>query len=302
MKIAITGSSGFIGSALVEALRGDGHDVLRLVRRSAGAGEQEWDPARRSLDPSALVDVDAVVNLAGVNLGDKRWTSAYREKILSSRTDATTTVSETVAALAADGRPRALLSASAVGYYGDTGDIAVDESGPPGTDFLAGVCQAWEGATGAAESAGVRVVHLRSGVVLSPRGGSLAKQLPLFRLGLGGRLGSGRQYWAWVSLTDHLSAIRFLLDSDDVSGPVNITGPVSATNAEVTRAIGHALHRPTLATVPGFALRLGLGGMAEPMILAGQRVVPRVLQAAGFTFRHPDIEAAMTAELEVDRG
>ena len=292
MKIAVTGSSGLIGSALLPALRDDGHTVLRLVRRPpAGADELRWDPATRTLDPAALAGVDAVVNLAGVGIGDRRWTTARKRAVLASRVDATETVSAAVAA--ADPRPRALLSASAIGWYGDTGDATVDESASAGHDFLAHVCLRWEAATRAAEEAGVRVAHLRSGLVCGT-GGLLGRLLPLARLGLASPLGSGRQWWSWISLADEVGAIRHVLDIDGIAGPVNLTGPEPVTNREFTKTLGRVLHRPVvLPPVPRVALRLALGEFADVGVVAGQRVLPRVLQRTGYRYRHETVEQAL---------
>jgi uncharacterized protein len=291
VKIAITGASGLVGSALVPALRGGGHDVVRLVRRAARASDEiGWDPAARRLDPTALADVDAVVHLAGVGIGDRRWTDSYKRTVLASRIDGTTTVSDAIAM--ANPRPRALLSASAIGWYGDTGERAVDEGAESGQGFLAEVCRRWEGATAAATEAGVRVVHLRSGLILAPRGGLLGRLRPLFALGVGGRLASGRQYWSWISLADEVGAIRFLLEHDIV-GPVNLTGPEPVTNAQFARALGRVLHRPATIPVPAFALRIVAGGFADEGIVVGQRVLPRVLTEAQYPFQHGTVEDAL---------
>lgn len=296
MRIAVTGASGFLGSALVPALRADGHDVVRLVRRPAQASDEvAWDPAAHEVDEAALAGVEAVIHLAGVNVGGRRWSSAYRGRILASRVDGTMTISQAVARL--DPRPGVLLSASAVGYYGDTGDRLVDESDGPGSGFLADVVRQWEALTATAEAAGVRVVHLRSGIVLARTGGVLKPILPIFRLGVGGRLGSGRQYVSWISLPDELAAIRFLLTASGISGPANLTAPEAITNGEYTKAIGRAVHRPVIVPVPATALRLALDGLADEALLAGQRVRPRVLTAAGFDFAHPDIDTALAAIL-----
>jgi uncharacterized protein (TIGR01777 family) len=298
MKVAITGSSGLIGTALVPALRADGHEVLRLVRRTPRtADEHRWAPDHRRIDPSVLADVDAAVNLAGVGVGDHRWTASYRRQVLASRVDSTATISQALAdAAAADpGRARVLLSASGVGYYGDTGDRPVDESAPAGSDFLADVCQQWEAATAPAAAAGVRVVLLRTGLVLAG-GGMMSRLRPLFRLGLGGRLGSGRQYWPWISLRDEVDAIRFLLTSD-LSGPVNLTGPAPVTNAEFTRTLGRVLHRPAVLAVPGIALSVVLGEFARVGVLAGQRALPAALTAAGFEHTDRDLESALRSAL-----
>ncbi|MGY1634823.1 TIGR01777 family oxidoreductase [Geodermatophilus sp. SYSU D01186] len=298
MKIAVTGSSGLIGSHLVPALCADGHDVLRLVRRTPRtADEHRWDPQHRRIDPALLSDVDAVVNLAGVGIGDRRWTAKHKQRVLASRVDATRTVSEAMAAAAtADPtRPRVLLSGSAVGWYGDTGDTAVDERAPAGHDFLSRVCTEWEAAAAPAADAGIRVTLLRTGLVLGP-GGLLGRLAPLFRLGVGGRLGSGRQYWPWISLTDEVDAIRFLLTAP-VAGPVNLTAPTPVTNAEFTRALARAVHRPAALPVPGLALRLAVGEFAPVGILAGQRALPARLEEAGFTWTHTDLDAALRSAL-----
>ena len=296
VKIAVTGASGFIGSALVPALRADGHDVLRLVRRSPRVPDEAcWNPAAHEVDGAALAGVQAVIHLAGANLGGRPWTAAYRRTILSSRVDGTTTISAAIARL--DPRPAVLLSSSAVGYYGHTGDRLVDESDRQGAGFLADVVGQWEAATAAAEAAGVRVAHMRSGIVLSKKGGALRPVLPLFRLGLGGRLASGRQYVSWISQPDHVAAMRFLLTADHLAGPINLTAPGAVTNAEYTKAIARAVHRPAVLPVPAFALRLALDGLAEEALLAGQRVRPRVLAEAGFDFAHPDIDTALRAVL-----
>jgi uncharacterized protein len=302
MKIAVTGASGLVGKALVPALRADGHEVIRLVRRTPRtADEHRWDPRHRRIDPAVLADVDAAVHLAGVGIGDRRWSAKHKQRVLSSRVDGTATISRAMAdAAAADpARPRVLLSASAVGFYGDTGAAEVDESTPPGTDFLAQVCQEWEASTAAAEDAGVRVAHLRSGLVLGP-GGLLGRMAPLFRLGLGGRLGTGGQYWPWISLRDEVDAVRFLLRTP-ISGPVNLTAPRPVTNAEFTAALARVVRRPAVLPVPRFALWLVLGEFAGIGVLAGQRAVPARLLDAGFSFTHVDLEAALRAALVRDR-
>jgi hypothetical protein len=292
MRIAISGASGLIGSALVRSLRENDHSVLRLVRRTPRAEDElGWDPAARRLDPSALDDVDAVVNLSGAGVGDRRWTAAYKRKLVTSRLDTT----ETLAAAMAEAkpRPRVLLSASGVNWYGDTGTTVVDETAPKGTGFLAELVREWEGATAVAEAAGVRVVHLRTGPVLAPSGGLLAPVIPLFKAGLGGRLGSGEQYLPWISLADEVAAIRFLLEAGDITGAVNLTAPAPVTNAEFTKVLAGVLHRPAVLPVPAFALRIALDGFADEGALISLRVVPRVLQDHGFTFRHEDVESAL---------
>ena len=300
MKVAVTGSSGLIGTRLVAALRADGHQVLRLVRRTPRtADEHRWDPQHRRIDPALLSDVDAVVNLAGTPIRPRPFTAGYKEQLRSSRLDSTITVSEALAAAAtADpGRRRVLLSASAVGYYGDTGDRPVQEDAPPGSDFLARLCVDWEAATRAAEDAGVRVVHLRTGLVVG-RDAMLVRILGLvFRAGLGGRMGSGRQYWPWISLDDEVDAIRFLLTAD-VSGPVNLTGPAPVTNAEFVRRLAAAVHRPAVLPVPGPVLSLALGEFGRSSVLAGQRAVPAALERAGYQWTHRDLDDAFRAALQ----
>jgi uncharacterized protein (TIGR01777 family) len=299
LKIAVTGSSGLIGGALVPALRADGHEVLRLVRRTPRtADEHRWDPQHRRIDDNLLADVDAVVNLAGTPIRPRPWTRGYRESILSSRVDSTATVCHALAeaATADPSRTRVLLSGSAVGYYGDTGDAVVDETYPAGADFLAQVCSRWEAATAPAEAAGVRVAHLRTGLVIG-RGAMLTRILGLvFRLGVGGRMGSGRQYWPWISLRDQTDAIRFLLTAD-VSGPVNLTGPSPVTNAEFTRSLAAAVHRPAVLPVPGPAISLALGEFGRSSVLAGQNAVPAKLQGAGYRFHDTTLDAALQAAL-----
>jgi uncharacterized protein len=299
MKVAVTGASGLIGSALVESLRSDGHEVIRLVRRTPRtADEHRWDPQHRRIGPTVLADVDAVVNLAGEPIRPRPWTRAYKERLLTSRLDATITVSEAlaVAATAEPTRRRVLLSASAIGYYGDTGDRLVDESTPPGTDFLAGLCARWEAATAPAEDAGVRVALLRTGLVIG-RGAMLMQVLGLvFRAGLGGRLGSGQQYWPWISLQDEVDAIRFLL-ATEVSGPVNLTAPEPVTNEEFTRELGRVVRRPTVLAVPGFAISAALGEFARSSILGGQLASSAKLTGAGFAFTHTRLEQALRTAL-----
>jgi uncharacterized protein (TIGR01777 family) len=294
MLVAVTGACGLIGAALVRNLRADGHEVRRLVRRApAGPDEVRWDPSRRQLDPADLAGVDAVVHLAGAGIGDHRWTDAYKQQIRSSRVDGTATVAAAVAAL--DHKPRVLLSGSAVGFYGDTGDNEVDETSPRGSGFLAEVVEAWEAATAPAAAAGVRVMHVRSGVVLSADGGALGKVLPLFRVGLGGRLGSGRQWMSWIALPDHVAAMRWLLSNDDISGPVNLTAPEPVRNRDYTKAVARAVHRPAFATAPAPALRAALGGVADEGVLVSQRAVPGRLERSGFAVTYADIDAAVTA-------
>ena len=299
MKIGVTGASGLIGTPLVSSLREQGDDVVRFVRGDArGPDERGWDPSASRLDPADLADLDAVVHLAGAGVADKRWTDARKAVVLGSRVDGTTTLARAIAeARTAGVGPQVLLSSSAIGYYGDTGDRLTDETGPSGEGFLAEVCRRWEASTAAAEEAGVRVAHLRTGIVLSGEGGIVGKQLLLFKAGLGAPLGSGRQWTSWISLQDEVAAIRHLLRAD-VEGPVNLVGPAPVTNREFTKALGRAVHRPTLPVpVPGAALRLAVGEFAGEGILIGQRLAPAVLQRSGFAFAHSDLDAALRASL-----
>jgi uncharacterized protein (TIGR01777 family) len=292
MTIVVTGASGLIGTALVAALRQDGHRVVRLVRRpTSGPDEVRWDPAARHLDPAVVSGTDAVIHLAGVGIGDRRWSAEYQAKVLDSRVDGTTTIATAIAK--ADQPPPVLLSASAVGWYGDTGDRVVREDEPAGAGFLGEVSQAWEASTVRAADAGSRVVTLRTGLVLSRSGGLLGKLRPLFKAGLGGRMGSGRQYWPWISLRDEVAAIGFLLGAGDVAGPVNLTGPEPVTNAEFTAELARQLHRPALFPVPPFALRIVLAGFADEGVLSGQRAVPAVLTEHGFGFTDPTLADAL---------
>jgi uncharacterized protein (TIGR01777 family) len=294
MKVVVTGSSGLIGGALVEALRQDGHTVVRLVRQApAGPDEVRWDPGEGRLDPAALADADAVVHLSGAGIGDRRWTEQYKRVLYDSRIASTRTVVSAMlkAQSGAGGGPGVLLCASGIGRYGDAGARVVDERSPGGHGFVAEMCRDWEAATEPATEGGIRVANLRSGLVLSRRGGLLGRVLPLFRYGLGARLGNGRQYWPWISLADEIGAIRFLL-TGQVHGPVNLTGPEPVTNAEFTRSLGRAVRRPALAWAPRPALRVVLGQFAGE-ILGGQRAVPAVLERAGYGFQHGDIDSAL---------
>ena len=295
MKVAVTGASGLIGSALVPHLRSRGDDVLRLVRRPATAPDEvTWDPAAGTVDLAGLEGIDAVVHLAGAGVGDHRWTDAYKKEILDSRVDGTHTIVKAMAAL--DQRPSTLVAGSAIGWYGDTGDRAVDESAPAGTGFLADVVRAWEAAADPAREAGIRVTHARTGLVVAKEGGAWAKLFPIFKLGLGGKLGSGRQYWSWISLRDEVAALTYLLDNSSLSGPVNLTGPHPATNAEVTKAMGAVLGRPTLFSVPAVALKTVLGEFSTE-ILSSARVIPEVLESSGFNWKDPSVESAIRAAL-----
>ncbi len=293
MKIAITGASGLIGRALSSSLNASGHTVVPVVRRAVtdGSAAITWNPADGTIDAAGFEGIDAVVHLAGAGIGDKRWSEAYKREILESRTKGTELLATTLASL--DAPPKVMVSGSAIGFYGDTGDSAVDESAPPGTDFLAKVCVDWEAAAAPAIEAGIRVPFLRTGIVLSRDGGALAKMLPLFRFGLGGRMGSGRQWWSWISMADEIGAIRWLIDHD-ISGPVDATAPNPVTNRDFTKALGTAMHRPTLAPVPSFGPKILLGSeLADALLFTSARVLPGVLTSSGYSFAHPTIDDAL---------
>ncbi len=295
MRVVLAGASGLIGSALRSSLVVDGHAVTTLVRRGArGDDESQWDPARGEVDPAALTGADAVVCLSGAGVGEHRWTDEYKQTLRDSRIDATGTLARALATV--DGAPRVFLAASAIGYYGDTGDHEVDETGPRGRGFLADLCQDWEAATAPAEAAGVRVAHLRTGLVLSGDGGLLKRLKPIVQAGVAGKLGSGRQFMPWISLADEVGAIRFLLEHD-IAGPVNLVGPAPARNADFMKTLGAVLNRPTLLPTPGFALRIALGEFAQDT-LTGQRAVPGVLSRSGFGFQHGDLESALRWALD----
>jgi uncharacterized protein (TIGR01777 family) len=295
MKVAITGSSGLIGSALSASLRADGHQVLALVRRPARSDDEaSWDPKGGTIELAPLEGVDAVVNLAGAGIGDRRWTESRQREIRDSRVLGTGTLVRGLLAL--EQPPTVLVSGSAIGWYGDTGDRKVDESAPPGSGFGAQVAQEWEQAADPAREAGIRVVHPRTGLVVAGKGGAWGRMWPLFRLGLGGRIGPGTQYWSFVSLRDEIAALRRMIDDERLSGAYNVTAPEPATNAEVTTAMGEVLHRPTVLPVPRFALRIALGEMASE-VLSSIRVVPTRLTEAGFTFADPTIDDALRAAL-----
>jgi uncharacterized protein len=285
-RIAISGASGLIGTALVGHLRSEGHTLQRLVRRKAQAPDEiQWDPASNSVDIDALTGVDAIIHLAGANVGDHRWTKKYRAEILNSRLLGTTAIAHAVTTVT----PKVFISASAIGYYGETGNRAVTESDRGGDDFLAAVCREWEAAADLASN--TRVVKIRTGLVLEPTGGALGRMLPLFRFGVGGKLGSGKQWWSWITLHDQIRAICHLLESD-LSGPVNLTSPNPVTNQEFTAALARALHRPALLPVPGFALKIALGGFSTE-ILGSKKVLPQALLDSGFTFDYPHITSAL---------
>lgn len=286
-RIAVTGSSGMIGTALVGHLKAEGHTVQRLVRRAPVAPDEvQWNPETGCVDLEPLRGVDAVIHLAGVGVGDKRWSKKYKSQILNSRLLGTTAIASAVATL----KPQVFLSASAIGWYGESGNRAVVESESAGDDFLAAVCREWEAAADLAGT--VRTVKLRTGLVLDPTGGALGKMLPLFRLGLGGKLGSGKQWWSWITLHDQIRAIVFAVENP-ISGAVNLTSPNPVTNQEFTSALARAMHRPALFPAPAIALKVALGGFSSE-ILGSKKVVPQVLLDAGFTWDFPHISQALT--------
>lgn len=296
MKVAITGASGLIGSALARSLRAQGNEVISLVRRSTSAPDEvSWDPVAGTIDATKLAGVDAVVHLAGAGVGDKRWSEAYKKEILSSRVLGTSLIANTIADL--NPKPSVFISGSAIGFYGDTADVAVNESSPAGSGFLADVVREWEAAATPAISAGIRTVFLRTGLVVSKSGGAWARLFPIFKLGGGGKLGSGNQYWSFISLRDEVRAIEFAIANSNVEGVVNLTAPNPVTNAEVTAAMGRVLGRPTVLPVPGFALKAALGEFSVE-VLGSARVLPNALERAGFTWLDPTIDDAIRAGLE----
>jgi uncharacterized protein (TIGR01777 family) len=293
MRIAVTGATGLIGSALVPYLRQQGHGVTRLVRGPARAPDEiSWDPTTGFVDTAALEGTEAVIHLAGAGVGDHRWTDAYKATIRDSRVRGTETIATAMASL--EQTPAVLVSGSAIGFYGDTADRSVDESAPPGTGFLADVVVAWEAAAEPARAAGIRVVHPRTGLVVSGRGGAWGRLWPIFRMGAGGKLGNGRQWWSFISLRDEVAALTYLLDT--LEGPVNLTAPNPATNAEVTRAMGRVLHRPAIIPVPAKALQIALGEFSSE-VLGSARVLPTRLVESGFAFQDPTIDAALAYAL-----
>jgi uncharacterized protein (TIGR01777 family) len=297
VRIVVTGSSGLLGTALVTRLHAAGHDVVRLVRRPPRAADEvRWDPAAGEVDVAGLAGVDAAVHLAGAGIGDRRWTDSYKQTIRASRVDGTRTLATALAALVP--RPRVLVSGSAAGYYGDRGDEVLTENSTGGEGFLAEVVRAWEAAAAPAVQAGIRVVFARTGLVLAPQGGALGRMLPLARLGLAGPLGSGQQWWPWITLEDEVRAIAFLLERD-LEGPVNLSAPQPVRQVELARTLGRALHRPALLPAPAFGLRLVLGDFADD-VLASQRMLPSRLLDAGFAFNQRTVEQAVDRVLRQD--
>ena len=295
MKIVVSGASGLIGTQLVAKLSSSGHEVVRLVRRSPKSGEIQWNPKSGTLDAAALEGVDAVIHLSGAGIGDKRWTDGYRKEILDSRTATTALLATTMASLSR--KPSVFLSGSAIGIYGARNDEQLTEVSTHGTGFLAEVCEQWEAAAKPAVDAGIRTVYLRTGIVLSPKGGALKKLLPLFKLGVGGKFGNGKQWQSWISIDDEIGAIEHLLTAN-VSGAVNLTAPNPVTNAEFTKVLASVLKRPAIVPVPTFAPKILLGGeLADALLFTGQRVIPAALNASGYMFKHTTIESAFRSLL-----
>jgi uncharacterized protein len=290
MNVLISGATGLIGSSLSQELESGGHRITRLTRSPEGPNDIRWDPDADIIDGS-LEGHDAVVHLAGESIAEGRWTPSKKERIMESRKRGTRLLAESIAALPTP--PGVMVSASAVGYYGDRGNEVLREDSSPGSDFLAEVCKAWEAAADPAREAGIRVVHPRFGIVLSPKGGALGTTLPIFKLGGGGRIGSGRQWWSWVALDDVVGAIVHALEDESVEGPVNVGSPNPMTNAEYTKVLGKVLNRPTFFAVPAPAIRTVIGGMADALLLASQRMQPVKLRETGYRFRYPELEDAL---------
>jgi uncharacterized protein (TIGR01777 family) len=292
MDVVVTGSSGLIGSALKAALERAGHRMVPMVRSEASGAAIRWDPDRGEIDSGGLEGVGAVVHLAGEGIGARRWNDEHKAKVKDSRTRGTSLLAQAMAKL--NKAPSVLVSGSAVGYYGDRGDEVLTETSRPGSDFLADVCTAWEAAAAPAQEAGIRVAHIRTGIVLSGRGGVLPRMIMPFKFGVGGKLGSGRQWMSWISLEDEVGAILHLLGDDSLAGAFNLTAPNPVTNGDMTKAIGEALHRPTLIPAPAFALKAALGPeMAAELLLVSQRALPTRLLDSGFSFAHPDLAGAL---------
>lgn len=294
MKVVMAGASGFLGTAIAQDLILHRHRIITLVRRAPRSpSEVEWHPERGELDPEILSGADAVISLSGAGIGDRRWTPEYKQLLHDSRVQPTTTIATTLAGLPEARRPKTMLSASAIGFYGERGDEPVHEGAARGSGFLADLVAEWEGATAPAVEAGVRVATLRTGLVLAASGGLLTRLIPLFKLGIGGKLGTGRQYQSWISLADEVAATRFVLEDSAISGPVNLVGPAPVRNAEMSSVLGRVLHRPAFFPAPAFGVRLVVGEFADDGALASQRVLPDVLTRAGYRFQHTDIQSAL---------
>lgn len=297
MKVAVSGSSGLLGRALCQRLKEAGHEVVRIVRSQSGSdGTIAWNPQKGSLETQKLEGLDAVVHLAGENIASKRWTNEQKKKIRDSRVEGTTLLATALSKLSQP--PKVLVSSSAIGFYGDRGDESLTESSPPGKGFLADVCQAWEAATEPASAGGIRVVNLRTGVALSTEGGALNKMLPIFQLGGGGDIGSGKQYMSWISLDDEIAVILFALTNSALSGPVNAVSPHAVTNHQFTQVLGQVMHRPTVLPLPAFAAKIIMGEMADELLLSSQRVVPEKLLKNDFSFSYPDLAGALKHALK----
>ena len=300
MKILVSGSHGLVGKALVRSLMDDGHEVMRLVRgeRTSGSAEVEWRPDQGRIDVEHLEGIHAVVHLAGESIASGRWTAEKKRAIRDSRVNGTTLLSDALAQLSRP--PSVFLSASAIGYYGDRGDELLTEKSAPGNDFLAGVCKEWEAATRPAAEKGIRTVCTRFGIILDPNEGALAKMLPPFRMGVGGRIGDGKQWVSWIALDDVVNGLKFLIEDASINGPVNFVTPNPVRNREFAETLGHILARPTFFPVPQFAVRLAFGEMADALLLASQRVEPSVLEDKGYKFRWPTLEPALRHLLAAD--
>jgi uncharacterized protein len=297
MTVAVTGATGLIGTALCQSLRSNGHTVKRVVRRNPTGDDIVWDPAAGTIETAKFEGVDAVVHLAGEGIAESKWTDAHKQAVMDSRVKGTTLIARTLASL--DRKPYVFASGSAMGFYGDTGDKEITEADPPGNGFLSTVVKAWEASAEAAEAAGIRTAYLRTGIVLSTKGGALKQQLLPFKLGAGGRMGSGKQYLPWISITDEVRAIEHVLATASLVGPVNLTAPNPVTNAVFTKALGKALKRPTIIPIPLAPLKILYGAdMVREMLLEGSRVLPKALLSSGFTFTHPDLDGALRALLD----
>jgi uncharacterized protein (TIGR01777 family) len=299
MKVAITGSSGLIGKALCQSLKASGHSVFRIVRRASGTDAQtiSWEPKAGKIEREKLNGMNAIIHLAGENIASKRWSSEQKENIRQSRVAGTRLLAEAISNI--PDKPQVVLSGSAIGFYGNRGDELLTESSNAGFGFLAGVCREWEDAMGSVAKSGIRLVYLRTGVVLTTEAGALQKMLPIFKLGGGGIIGDGRQYMSWISLADEVKAIEYLLSNKDIEGPVNLTAPNPVTNAQFTDTIGRLLHRPTIFPLPGFAAKIVLGEMADALLLSSQRCQPKKLESAGYQFVYPKLEEALAATLNI---